>query len=85
MLLKAHFGGAIAALYHHLQDECSVIFGSNSESLCTRPWPVSDVREISAFNIPCLGLPQTGHGSDFKVISAPEHEQKAATSIDSQL
>jgi hypothetical protein len=28
--------------------------------------------------MPCRGVPQTGHASAFKVISAPQHEQKAA-------
>jgi len=28
--------------------------------------------------MPCRGVPQTGHASAFNVISAPQHEQKAA-------
>jgi hypothetical protein len=35
----------------------------------------------SGCNIPCRGAPQTGHASAFKVISAPQHVQKAATSF----
>jgi hypothetical protein len=34
----------------------------------------------SGCNIPCRGLPQIGHALAFKVISAPQHPQKAATS-----
>jgi hypothetical protein len=37
-------------------------------------------RGRSGCNIPCRGLPQIGHASAFKVISAPQHAQKAATS-----
>jgi hypothetical protein len=33
----------------------------------------------SGGDIPCRGLPHTRHASAFKVISAPQHEQKAAT------
>jgi hypothetical protein len=32
----------------------------------------------SVGNIPCRGVPQTGHASAFKPSSAPQHEQKAA-------
>jgi hypothetical protein len=43
------------------------------------------VRDGSGCDIPCLGTPQTGHASAFKVISAPQQAQKAAMSLISKL
>jgi hypothetical protein len=37
------------------------------------------VSSKSGCDIPCRGVPHTGHVSAFKVISAPQHAQKAAT------
>jgi hypothetical protein len=39
----------------------------------------SNVSDKSGGNIPCCGVPHTGHVPPFKVISAPQHVQKAAT------
>jgi len=43
--------------------------------------PTPNASNKSACDIPCWGVPDTGHASAFKVISAPQHDQKAATSF----
>jgi hypothetical protein len=43
--------------------------------------PTPYVSNRSGGDIPCWRVPYTGHASAFKAISAPQHEQKAATSL----
>jgi hypothetical protein len=54
----------------------------NSPTLCCAQ---CGVRARSGCDIPCRGAPHTGHASAFRVISAPQHAQKAATSFRTHL
>jgi hypothetical protein len=67
--------------YRSLQDGCRRSFRSISTCSSEDFPPTSSAGRASGGNIPCRGVPQTGHDSAFKVISAPQHAQKAATSF----
>jgi hypothetical protein len=58
----------------HLLSFELVLTSSGDASVLT-----SKASNKSGCAIPCLGVPHTGHASAFKVISAPQHPQKAAT------
>ncbi len=54
-------------------------FSSLPASCCGAPG--SNIGRRSGGSIPCRGVPQTAQASAFKVISAPQHAQKAAIII----
>jgi hypothetical protein len=47
--------------------------------------PISNVSSASGCNSPCRGVPQAGHASAFKVISAPQHPQKRPRPVSTAL